>query len=64
MATSKATAQARKVRFVVAQTGVTEREAIAALEAEEWLETEAVLSIRAEFTANLRQREARTNPTG
>lgn len=64
MATAKATAQAKKVRSVVAQTGVTERQAIEALEAEEWLVTEAVQNIRAEFTAKLRQREARLNATG
>lgn len=48
--------KAKKVKAVVNQTGVTEAEAIEALEAEEWLESEAVFNIRAEFTANMRKR--------
>ncbi|HBO1149138.1 TPA: hypothetical protein L4E77_006028 [Pseudomonas aeruginosa] len=46
----------KKVKAVVAQTGVTEAEAVEALEAEEWLESEAVFNIRAEFNANMRER--------
>ncbi|WP_208533474.1 hypothetical protein, partial [Pseudomonas aeruginosa] len=46
----------KKVKAVVAQTGVTEAEAVEALEAEEWLESEAVFNLRAEFNANMRKR--------
>lgn len=56
-----AKAKAKKVKAVVLQTGVTEREAIEALEAEEWLETEAVFNIRAEFNANMRRRNEERN---
>ncbi len=56
MTTKLNATKTKKVKAVVAQTGVTEAEAVEALEAEEWLESEAVFNIRAEFNANMRKR--------
>ena len=58
MATPNTATQARNVRAVVAQTGVTERKALEVLETKGWLAEEAVLTIRAEFDENQRQRVA------
>lgn len=56
MTTKLNATKTKKVKAVVAQTGVTEAEAVEALEAEEWLESEAVFNIRAEFNADMRKR--------
>ncbi|HHF0811497.1 TPA: hypothetical protein ACPIDV_000482 [Pseudomonas aeruginosa] len=56
MTTKLNATKTKKVKAVVAQTGVTEAEAVEALEAEEWLESEAVFNIHAEFNANMRKR--------
>ncbi|EPJ7982411.1 hypothetical protein [Pseudomonas aeruginosa] len=56
MATLTAATRAKHVRCVVGQTGVTDSEAIEALEEAQWSPDEAVASIRARFNEAFRRR--------
>jgi hypothetical protein len=56
MATLTAATKAKHVRCVVGQTGVTESEALQALEEAQWSPDEAVASIRARFNEAFRLR--------
>lgn len=56
MATVNASTKAKLIRGVTGQTGVTDSEALKALEAAGWRPEEAVQSIRARFNEVFRQR--------
>lgn len=56
MATVNASTKAKLIRGVTGQTGVTDSEALKALEAAGWRPEEAVQSIRARFNEAFRQR--------